>query len=206
MYKNDEKGRSLIEALLLLGIIGVLGFVSIQIISAALDKHRISRIGDQISSLSKTITVRYMSKGHYDDLDIEILEKEHLIPRDMPVIGTGENAILRHAFGGDVEIKGSGKTFQIAFLGLSKTACVELSMLNWTVNDTTNLVSINIKNANNIEFSKDAGEDVMLPGDNYVWADRLTPLNGAFPLPITVNNAYASCKGDNSNILVWTFE
>ncbi|MDR1694059.1 MAG: hypothetical protein LBR70_02555 [Lactobacillaceae bacterium] len=183
MKKNNELGRTMIETVLYLSIIAVLAVGLIQIVNSMHDKFKLSKVGEQISMISKGITARYMSAGRYTSLDVEKLVDEKVIPQNMSQGGD----VLYHAYGGRVRIKGEKNVYLVTFNNIPLAPCIELALLNWTINDATSLVSLTINN------------------DKYIWIDKSSAVSSK-ALPVSVTDASESCETGEDNTIIWEFE
>lgn len=187
MYKNDEYGRTLMEAIMYISIFIMLILGAVKVAQNVLDKMKLSRVGEQVVELSKNISSRYMAKGRYDDIakegTLKILADEKMIPQDM----VQNNNLFTHAYGGEAVIEGFRTTYKITFYNVPLKPCVELGLLNWTMNDRTNLVSVKINT------------------HNYIWSDRKATGSNR-NLPVKVNDLGNSCKDGKNNTIVWEFE
>lgn len=186
MYKNNESGRTMMEMLMYLSIIIILMLGSIKLTQSVLDKFKLSRVGEQINELSKGITSRFMAKSRYDDINDDNVMKnmieEKVIPQDM----VQSNNLFTHSYGGKAIINPLGSSFLVTFEDLPLRPCVELGLMNWTINDRTNLVNIKINNK------------------EYVWDEK--PSAGKGKLPVTTSAIAGDCKDDRTNKIIWEFE
>lgn len=183
MKKSNEFGRTMLETLAFLSFMGVLAIGAIKVANSVLDKYRMSRIGTQLNDLHKNITARFMSVGKYN-IDVDKLIEERVIPTDM----IQSDGSLIHAYGGRARVKGENSTFKVTFLSLNRNVCIEMALLNWTIHDTTSLVSLSIND------------------DKFIWSDTAPLVNATYSLPVTMDNALYSCEDGSENTLVWEFE
>lgn len=184
MYKNNELGRTMIEILLVISLLGILSISLVGAINSVYSRYKLSRVGEQIREISKVIHDRYMSQGHYLNVDVEELIKESIAPKDMVLT----KDTLRHAFGGGVNVTSARNTFSIRFLSLNYKACTDLALLNWMVNDSSYLVRLSI---NDVKYS---------------WQDDNKVVSNKKYLPITVDEAASECKNNSNNTLLWEFD
>lgn len=105
--KINESGRSMIEMLGVLSIIGVLSTSGIALYSKAMDKRKTSVVIDQVSELANNIHNVYMSRRNYSGLKlngeggiIKSGDKHKIIPASMYVKDNdGKLSAVRHALG-----------------------------------------------------------------------------------------------------------
>ena len=109
-FGGNEKGATMVEVIMTLGVIGALGVGIATLVTSMYDRYRVSRIGAQIEELKKTINNRYVADGQYTDISIATLIDEELAPKDMV-----NNKKLSHAYKGEVTLKGSADSYEITF-------------------------------------------------------------------------------------------
>ena len=128
-----QSGRSMIEMLGVLAIIGVLSVGGIAGYSKAMQKYRVNKTIEQITLIAGN--VRSFFRGKYTDLNSSnkntIIRKAKLVPEEMWNY-TGFTSV----FGNNVEIgygcSGSnGKGFQIAYILNDVDACIEIITHDW---------------------------------------------------------------------------
>lgn len=78
-----QSGRSMIEMLGVLAIIGVLSIGGIAGYSKAMTKYKINKTANQIAQLAQNIRTLYASQKNYGTLSIEVIQKAHLAPSEM---------------------------------------------------------------------------------------------------------------------------
>ena len=139
--KSEQSGRSMVEMLGVLAIIGVLSVGGIAGYSKAMAKFKLSKAMDQISTIVANVRTLYSSQPSYSDLTTEVAIRIGAIPTEML---NGQSATtataIYNAYNGPayVEFVGSiskvGATegvFGIGFGGLGKEACVALLTADW---------------------------------------------------------------------------
>ncbi len=146
---SEQSGRSMVEMLGVLAIIGVLSVGGISGYSKAMAKFKMSKAMDQMSMLVANIRTTYASMATYNGLDTTAARNYGLASRDM--FGTAANSLV-NAFGGEVYVKaipnpnsGVADTgFAIVYNGLDKEACMGLATADW---GSAGLIGISISNA-----------------------------------------------------------
>ena len=130
--KDEQCGRSMVEILGVLAILGVLTVACIAGFSKAIAKYRVNTIKDQMTMLVSNIKTTYGKFPSYAGLENKVALEAGVVPKDMAV-GTREN-IIRNNFSGNVyiETRHSPKkvhegAFRITHEGLSDEACVALA-------------------------------------------------------------------------------
>lgn len=142
MYTSFEKGRSMIEMLGVLAIIGVLSIGGIAGYSKGMTKIKVNKTTHQITQIvTGILTVFANSKtlsgtdkeypdefSTYNTGDVELFEALGIIDADMIVDG-----YLVHGFGGPMIVYGQGRTFSVSATLLSREACVALATNDWGI-------------------------------------------------------------------------
>lgn len=147
--KINESGRSMIEMLGVLAIIGVLSVGGIAGYSKAMGKHRVNKSIDQITQIvSSTRSLFYGHKSYaaLDDSTADLISKAHLFPDELGD-GSGTNP-----FGGSVVLKSAAKdssdtkkkAFSITYSGVPEDACIDLATQDWGKGARSGLVKIKV--------------------------------------------------------------
>ena len=142
MNNKSQSGRTMVEVLAVLSILGVLFTSVMMTVNSMYDKFKSSNIVAQIRDLRKGINNRYAALGIYTGLSSKILIDERLAPAQM-----AHGQKLLHSYQGEVKLAvgntgGTGRSYKITFPSLPYKNCVELATINWEVEATATLVSI----------------------------------------------------------------
>ncbi len=147
--KTNENGRSMIEMLGVLAIIGVLSVGGIAGYSKAMNKFKTNKVADNVSMIVTNIKTMYAQQKTYGDLTTSSANDMGLIPDELVKKGTNNAVTFKNAFNGDVAIKSSGSTtstdkkaFIVVFDGLSKEACITLATNDWGSGYSSGLIAI----------------------------------------------------------------
>ena len=130
IYKNEQSGRSMVEMLGVLAIIGVLSVGGIAGYSKAMTKFKINKSMDQISMLANAISFG-------------------IIPGEMD----GGGSIITNAFAGNVTIGtdtvngNAHAAFTIKYEGLGQEACVTMATSDWGSGSSSGLVDMTVSAA-----------------------------------------------------------
>ena len=73
LLKNTQSGRSMVEMLGVLAIIGVLSVGGIAGYSKAMNKYKISKTTDQVSMLIANIRTMFSAQGNYKNLTTNLI-------------------------------------------------------------------------------------------------------------------------------------
>ena len=144
---STQYGRSMIEMLGVLAIVGVLSVGGIAGYSKAMEKFKINKTTDQISQIVTNIRTLYAQQTTYSGLNNENAIKMGVVPDEL-----GSGATLTNSFGGNVYIIPSsttyeiqyGKVFAVQYRGLSKQACISLGTTDWGSSHSSGFVGIDI--------------------------------------------------------------
>lgn len=188
LNRSEQNGRSMVEMLGVLAIIGVLSVGGIAGYSKAMTKFKINKSMDQISMLVANIRTLFSGQRNYSGLNNANAVSFGIIPNEMDGGGGG---VITNAFAGNVTIgtaaavdKGdTNAAFTIKYEGLGQEACVTMATSDWGSGSSSGLV--------NMSVSADGGE-----GTTYTGAD----------LPITLINAAANCGCATASCSIqWTY-
>lgn len=194
MFKIEQKGNTMLETLAAISIVSILGISAIGLIGKMFDMFKQNIIEDEIKEVHKLITQRYRLEAVYselDDLTVEDFAKQKLVPSQMIA---GDKLI--HKLNDEVKIKSSelgDKFFDVTFEGLPNRTCVNLALINWNANQTSDLYQIQIKGKETDKIFK-----LPIPDNNVSLGDDDA-------LPMNTTKATSACDG-NDNTIIWTFQ
>jgi len=123
--KSTQSGRSMIEMLGVLAIVGVLSAGGIAGYSMAMQTHKTNTMIERISLIA--MQTRKLYKGDYTDADIQDL------------VDAGKITDAKNPFGGTLAVSVSGwgnDTFDVAADGIPAEACVDLLTADWGPSST----------------------------------------------------------------------
>lgn len=150
LYKNEQSGRSMVEMLGVLAIIGVLSIGGISGYSKAMAKYRVNKTLDQISMLVINIRTLFSSSINYDGLSDTSAIGLGIIPGDMQS-GTGSSLKIINSYQGSVLLGNPGddanakRRFYITYTGLNSEACVSLATADWGSQSGSGLEAIAVQ-------------------------------------------------------------
>lgn len=154
MSVKDQKimqcGRSMVEMLGVLAIMGVLSIGGIAGYSKAMMQYKINKASDQITQIVSGLRTLYSSQDEYDvscpGTGCAIIQKGHVAPDEM-----WESGSLVNPFNGAVSIQtsskkasGDNKAFTVSFSGLPKEACMALATYDWGSGSSSGLIALTI--------------------------------------------------------------
>ena len=204
-YKNEQTGRSMIEMLGVLAIVGVLSVGGIAGYSKAMAKFKIGKTQDQIMNIVNNIRTLYGAEPNYAGLNVTTLISANIAPKDMI-----RGAELVNAFGGTVTIAPAGSVanmegFGIAFHDLPKEVCIALATSDWG-SAATGLDAIRIDAANaatvanGVAMATPGGVSASATGMTAIWTT--TALQA---LPISIVNATTACDSVTKNTVAFFY-
>ena len=132
---TQESGRSMIEMLGVLAIIGVLSVGGIAGYSQAMNKFKVSKTTDQIQTLVTNIRTLTASQKNYNLVNnATILQKMGALTDEMCSDTTCSGSNMVNPYGGAIKIGSystGNKHFYISYQGLPASACVSLATQAW---------------------------------------------------------------------------
>ena len=149
--KSCERGRSMIEMLGVLAIIGVLSAAGLAGYSKAMAKHKINKTVDQMANIINNMRTAYYGKnaGHpYADFGQSKEEalagmKNAVALRVFPeeMVQDKETPKVYNAYKGEVYIitRDQGETFEVVFENLPRQASIAIGTMDWGTQDITGL-------------------------------------------------------------------
>ncbi|MBQ8870847.1 MAG: hypothetical protein IJ019_05680 [Alphaproteobacteria bacterium] len=223
MKYTTENGRSMVEMLGVLAIIGVLSVGGIAGYSKAMNKFKINKTTDQVSMLIANLRTMFSSQGNYAGLDNAQAVNFGIVPDDMyDTCSTGENATcnITNPFGGDVVIKSSplraadetdtittGKdlkgAFYIEYNGLSKEACITLATGDWGSGQSSGLIGMAVNGAKN--GAGTTANNLLVSSTDGADGASAIPGGKQYPTPMSVASAVKGCTSANANSVAWKY-
>lgn len=212
----NEQGRSMIEMLGVLAIVGVLSVGGIAGYSKAMNKFKANKVIDQVNMLSTNIRTMYSSQRSYAGLNNGMAVKLGLVPSEMynpSDTASDSTRVLTNAFAGNVHIhtgatKGSDDgAYIITIDGIPSAACITLVTTDWGGESGSGLAGFYVQaQGTETASSLSALDDADISGDDS--ADSTGTLvvpGGDLPLPFTLADANTVCA-DANNIIAWKFQ
>lgn len=145
LYKNEQSGRSMVEMLGVLAIIGVLSVGGIAGYSKAMAKFKLTKAMDQVSTTVTNIRTLYSGQPNYDGLTTTVAIQMGAVGAEMlNGVAAASATKAYNAFNGEVTVAAadSNRTFTVKFDGLGKEACVALATADWGSGSGSGLVSV----------------------------------------------------------------
>ncbi len=213
--KNNENGRSMIEMLGVLAIIGVLSVGGIAGYSKAMMKYRTNKTIEQISMIVTNVRTLFGSQKNYKALGTttagSLIAKAKLFPDEL-LNGSTDIIDNGNPFGGDIELVaaarasataveeactdcGDAKAFVVAFTNIPEEACMDLATQDWGSASGSGLIEANVV--------KTVGDSTLS-----TFQKKVTACSAGDGIacggkgPMTAANAAAICDGDANALLL----
>ena len=160
--KDNQSGRSMMEMLGVIAIIGVLTVGGVAGYSKAMEKYQINKTANQISYIVGHLRGLYRGQMDYRGLDsttsYRVIDKTKAFPPEM-----GSNGSYKNPFAGTVTAKAAGKdtaenkddegnylsynddmAFILTYTGVPRSACIGLATIDWGTGSNGGLVALGI--------------------------------------------------------------
>ncbi len=224
MIKTNESGRSMIEMLGVLAIIGVLSVGGIAGYSKAMNKYKTNKVADNVSMIVTNIRTLYAQQDDFNGLNNTSAVKMGVVPNEL--ITNATNGTLTNAFLGTVVIEavnaagldanaGTDKAFLVTFGGLSKEACVTLATNDWGSGYSSGLLGISVsgegKDAAAVVAKAKANAAAITANSDCTTTGYATTIKSATacagaPMSVTVASKACSCSaGKNTCAISWKY-
>ena len=199
---NNNSGRSMIEMIGVLTIIGALSTGGIVGYTKALHQNKVKTAIEQINVISAHLSAIGANGGDYSGLNNGVAIKLKAVLPEMNPSGT----TLKNPFGGGVTIasakllNGSGddQAYTIEYSGLDKQACLSLATHDWGGAKNSSLIGVVAGN------SPSAGS-LYLKCEGVSSAPVVGCVKGpTVGIPIPISTAVTSCNscGNNCSIML----
>ncbi len=140
LFKNNQYGRSMVEILGVLAIIGVLSVGGISGYSKAMYKYKVNKFSDQMTHIIANIQASFGVQGTTDGLNNENIKKMGLVPSEM--YKNKDSDYPEHFWGGQIYFGspffGSGdkpitsdNIFRISMNKIPKDVCITMLTADW---------------------------------------------------------------------------
>ena len=205
----NEQGRSMIEMLGVLAIVGVLSVGGIAGYSKAMTKFKTNKVIDQVNMLSTNIRTLFASQRTFFGLNNALTNRAGAVPAEM--VADNTTSVIQNGFGGNVKIATAkhlgvaDQAYVIAFDGIPKAACVTMATTDWGgdvgsgfalmyIGSGATAVTVDAAiTAAGADSEPPAASNVAKPGDP------------SYPTPMNVVNAQLSCQHNTGNAIAWKY-
>jgi type II secretory pathway pseudopilin PulG len=169
-FNANEKGRSMIEMLGVLAIIGVLSVGGIAGYSKAMLKYKTNKTIDQITMLTTNIRTLYAQQKDFEGLNAAV----HNTTSGKDTLGVvpdelqGSAANLVNPFSGSIVVTeansvdgaaGTNRAFIIEINGIPKEACMAIATSDWGSNYSSGLIGMAVGSTSTTAHSSSSALD-----------------------------------------------
>ena len=208
MIKTNESGRSMIEMLGVLAIIGVLSVGGIAGYSKAMNKFKTNKVADNVSMLVANIKTLYAQQNSYEGLDVDSAISMGVVPDELVSArpnDSGTGGALTNAYNGSVYISaapsgaGDNAAFYIVFDGLSKEACISLATNDWGSSYSSGLIGMQ---ATAEEHGNADVEAIVMGCDG---GDGIACAGKSMPMDVGDAATACACNAGNTCSIFWKY-
>lgn len=200
LEKNEQTGRSMVEMLGVLAIIGVLSVGGIAGYSKAMTKFKITKTMDQVSMTVANIRTLYSGQRNYNGLATANALDMGVVPAEME--GAAANTLV-NAFQGAVTIETinynnqKASAFRISYENMGQEACVQLITSDWGSGASSGFIGIQVSAA------APAGQNAPQFGNA---AAKGAAAWDNMHLPVTPSDAATTCATDSGyTTITWYY-
>ena len=209
MMKNNDCGRSMIEMMGVLAIIGALSVGGIAGYSKMLNQSKINKAIEQINVISGQLSTIGAGGGTYSGISNKTAIKLKAVLDDMV---TGASTI-KNPFGGDVTIASSNMmsvnggdidnmAYFIKYGGLNHQACMAMATHDWGSAKNSSFIAFMVGSESAVNANGLKNYPLNCAGSGYNLSVSVGCNNGSsvgVPLPVTeAATACASCRNNSS--------
>lgn len=207
MMKNCERGRSMIEMLGVLAIVGILTAGGISGYSKAMQKIKRDKVVTQLSLLVMNIRSIFFNQTDYSNLSEGILVKAGMVPSEMydASAASSSSVELKHALGGMVYVfqsfnaEGKKRAFEVYLEGLTKDVCLALATTDWGMDNASGFEALYVGTG---EVAGALMENVHIPAVSRPENGIYTPGQHANAVPLTIAGATGACGCSGATCVV----
>lgn len=203
----NEQGRSMIEMLGVLAIVGVLSVGGIAGYSKAMNKFKTNKAIDQINMVATNVRTLYSSQRTYDGLNNKLAKTVGLIPSEM--YDNASDSTITNAFSGSFKIKPAGNNtdgdkaaFTIAIDNVPETSCISIITTEWGSDSGSGLVAMRVDSSNSASVD-DTNLDAATITGTAATCTTSPCSKTVSQMPFSVIEASLAC-GDNT-VIVWKY-
>lgn len=202
--KNNEFGRSMIEMLSVLAIVGILSVGSISGYSNAMLKYKVNTLSSQTLEIIVNIRNLYLKERTYKGIDLDLLSKVGVIPAGM-YKRPGFVSQIFNSFNGNIKVFESKNgddrilAFEIYNTGITTKGCIALATQDWGNDPTSGFTSIYIGAGDITEAQM---ESIIVGSPSNTDTGIFTIGTHEYSIPLTIAQATAACDCGPSDCTV----
>ncbi len=155
---NNQSGRSMIEMLGVLAIIGVLSIGGLAGYSKMMSQHRINTTLQQIQIMTSKLSVLGSNGGSYEGLNQYTAYRLGALPNEIieSVDNSAKTAVLSNIYSGEIKIESASildgtckegcdyQAYTITYTGLPEEACLALGGSTWNSDSNSSMVGFGV--------------------------------------------------------------
>lgn len=188
-FLSEQSGRSMIEMLGVLAIIGVLSVGGIAGYSKAMAKYKQNKLGDQISMLVTNIRTLYGNAKDYEGLDSASAISMGAVDKEMQVSSSTIKNV--YSSGASVWVSAGGTSndsFFVTITALPSTACTYIASSDFGSSVGSGWLGVGAQNS-----AVDAAVTAFT---------GMTKSATSNSLPMSVADAAAGCNGETNTVVL----
>ena len=203
--RNNECGRSMIEMLGVIAIVGILTIGGIAGFNKAMHKQKTNRLMDQMALLTMNIRTLFANRTDFTGLNNKNLLDAGYVPGDMYTPGQSTSDIT-HIFSGEVVIipsslNGSANhAFEVHVGRITDTTCLALSTMDWGQDPASGFIGLYI-GTNPDDLENPVMDGVNSPANSDPAHGIYTPGHHQYSIPLSPSMALQSCQCNNNCIV-----
>lgn len=219
----NQTGRSMIEMLGVLAIVGVLSIGGIAGYTKAMLKYKATKLTEQIITLNTNISTLFAHQKSYKGLDTAVAIDSGIVPADMmrQNLAESSSAEIFHVFGGNINFfsatrnsTGDNLSHIIIASKIPNDVCVQIVTTNWgegkgRSNFAGLMIVADNRSATAIEniISRLDKPNHQIEGDrsNNRWAVFSPYSSQKWRLPATITAAAEACNYDGYATVAWKY-
>ena len=201
-----SSGRSMIEMLGVLAIVGVLSVGGIAGYSKAMMQFKINKTAEQISQIVTNLRTLYIQQKDFEGLNILNAISMGVVPDDLDINASrGEWDAIKNVFGGSVYISAHPATgfanynnefgaANIDFFSIPTEACIALATMDWGSSASSGLLALTINDNGFSSAGVNSGRGCSGEIGTNSFASAC-PNGSVVSIPMPVHIAAKACQG-----------
>ena len=200
---THESGRSMIEMLGVLAIIGVLSVGGIAGYSQAMSKFKVSKTTDQVQTMVTNIRTLFTGQRTYNGLTGANAYTMGILTDE-----TWDGSAASNAYGGTILFgtPNNKKYFSITYNGLSQDACTRLVMADWG-DSSSGLIGIIAQSTEQTAPADTTTAWTASEGKSGKGTFLTSSKNESTGIPVILTSAVGACANgvDNAASVTWIY-
>lgn len=215
--RNNEQGRSMIEMLGVLAIVGVLSVGGITGYSKAMNKFKTNKLNDQVNMIITNVRTLFSSQRTYEGLTNGTAIQAGIIPEEMyeklaSDAEVSSNHTITNPFNGGVylgvanakqdEPAEDKKAFVVGIDNVPATICVSIVTTDWGGSTSSGLLAMYAGQGDDVD-AQAAAEAIDTVAEVDGAGDGVA---GVRDLPFSIISATTNCGRTGTSAIAWKFE